>query len=149
MLLKVDNEKACFDYCQSMTHCNWFTFLPRNGFCQLFENCVVLGLENYHSFKSGPKNCLEFKSKCGFQGECKGITVEHDRKEPTLKDCFYLCSITPGCKWLTYYKNVSHCILFETCSISPCENCISGEASCIKLKTHWSGKMTTNLIQIP
>jgi hypothetical protein len=104
MLLKVDNEKACFDYCQSRTDCNWFTFLPRNGFCELFKNCVVLGLDYYHSFNSGPKNCLEIKSKCGFQGECKGITVEHEQTKPTLKDCFYLCSITPGVNFINILR---------------------------------------------
>ena len=134
MFLKVANEKMCFDYCQTTTLCNWFTFSPEQSFCQLFENCILLDLEKCPDCKSGPTNCKKIETKCGIQGECKGITVEHEGMPVTWNGCLKLCNITSGCNWFTFYKNISQCILFETCSISFRENCISGESSCINWK---------------
>ena len=140
MLLQADNEKACFDYCQSRTECKWFTFSLEKRFCQLFENCLLLDLENCPNCRSGPKNCLEIETKCGIHGECEGIPVEHEGITVTWNSCLKLCHITSGCNWFTFYKNISKCILFENCSISFRANSISGEKSCV----NWKGWLFHN-----
>ena len=36
------DEFACLGLCKSTAGCNWFTFFPSTGFCQLFEDCAEL-----------------------------------------------------------------------------------------------------------
>jgi len=80
---------------------------------------------------SGAKDCVEAEPKCGIQGECQGITIEHEGMDLTLDDCLNLCKNTSGSGWFTFYNEISQCILFESCSLTFCENCTSGEARCI------------------
>ena len=134
MFYKVLNYKDCFAYCNAMTGCNWFTYSEKRSLCQIFKNCPVLDLQSCHDCTSGPKNCLEAEPKCGIQGECKGNIFEHGEMAFTSDECLRLCNSMPGCGWFTFYKEIFQCVLFETCSIAFCQNCVSGETRCINWK---------------
>jgi len=128
----------CLDFCKSEPGCNWFTFSPAKGFCQLFENCLVLDLEKCPDCKSGHRNCHDNGEKCKVQGECKGVTIESEGKAQTTYECLKLCNKTPGCGYYTFYKDILHCSLFETCSLKICDNCYSEEIGCLSKKTGMS-----------
>jgi len=134
-ILQIANKKSCLDLCRSRPECNWFTFSPDKDFCQLFKNCLVMDLEICPNCKSGHKNCLDIEQKCGVQGECQGITIEHEETAMTAEECHKLCKKTPACRWFTFYKEISQCSLFETCNLVNCNNCNSGEKICANIKS--------------
>lgn len=85
----------------------------------------------FHFYKI---NFFQAEPKCGIQGECKGNLIESEGMALTSDECLRLCKNTSGCGWFTFYKDISKCFLFETCSIAFCKNCLSGENRCINWK---------------
>jgi len=118
-----------------MPDCNWFTFSSYKDFCQLFKNCLIIDSDICPDCKSGHKNCLDKEPKCGVKGECQGVTIEHEEIVLFSEECHKLCKKTSGCEWFTFYKDISQCSLFETCTIVNCNNCNSGEISCDNIKS--------------
>ena len=130
--MKVSNQTECVELCKSKPVCNWFTFSSQGNSCHLFKNCFSLDLEICPDCRSSQINCVETKPKCNIQGECTGKTIEHNELADTAEGCLMLCKSTSTCKWFTFYKQFSKCVLFKSCYKidSSCKTCISGEISC-------------------
>ena len=77
-------------------------------------------------------------------GECTGI-VDHIEETSSQVSCHLLCQSTLGCRWFTFRKSVSMCILFQICeSIEvTCPDCVSGERRCEVEQVSTTTKTTT------
>ena len=127
----LSDEFSCLDLCNSDEQCNWFTFFPQLGFCQLFKECTTLDSEACPDCLSGERNCVPPEPVCWVRGECEG-TIDRVDEVETLEECLDLCKQSTTCRWFTFYEPSSPCILMKDCTTidESCTSCISGEKRC-------------------
>ena len=128
----VSDEYACLDFCNSrLQECNWFTYFPRQRFCQLFANCSTLDSVFCEDCLSGQQGCVPPEPTCWAQGECEG-TIDRVVAASSKEDCLRLCQVEPSCRWFTFYEPSSLCILMKNCPTidESCTTCVSGERRC-------------------
>ena len=93
------------------------------SYCKEFES-------NRPDWISGESGCE--KPQCWIQGQCLGQTLDLEIVD-NEDVCLAKCKSKSQCKWFTFFKSVSECIQFRTCSTidDTCTNCLSGERSCV------------------
>lgn len=123
-------DKECLSACQADGDCEWFSFNPSFGLCQLFSICPGLSTaDGCGQCTSGENECQPFQ--CNVTGQCQGVQIHY---EPVAsKDhCLLLCRNSTGCKWYTHDTTTTLCFLYSTCPTldESCGTCMSGESGC-------------------
>ncbi len=54
------------------------------------------------------------------------VSEPKKKKEKWLQDC----EASSSCNYYTYYPDDSFCVLFSTCELEPCDDCITGQPGC-------------------
>ena len=67
-------------------------------------------------------------------GECIGDFMHAVEEIPSKEDCLNICKDTKHCKWFTYTKSLSTCLLMASCQTldETCQDCTSGEYRCLE-----------------
>ncbi len=82
-------------------------------------------------------------------GQCEG-TVDHIVEDVSdEEECLKICQSTPNCRWFTFRRPSSPCILLSNCvTIDEVQNSVSGERRCAMEQSTTTSTTTTTTTTI-
>ncbi len=89
--------------------------------------------------------CSVPEPQCFVPGECQG-SVDHLEETASQEACLDLCKSREGCRWFTFHRPTSACILYHNCDTisTECNECVSGESRCESGSTTTTSSTTTS-----